>query len=125
MTIKNLLKKDSKGLTLVEVLISIILLAIVLAGGLAFYFNSSETMALATHKRIATEMAHDRLEILKAQSCSTITNTTEGALQVGGLTATRVTTIDPTTCEVNVTVAWQEAGKASGRQVSFDTVIAP
>lgn len=54
-----------KGFTIIECLISILLLAIVMAGGMAFYFYSTGYLASATHRRIAAEMANARLEQIK------------------------------------------------------------
>ena len=56
---------NKKAFTLVEVLISILLLSIILAGGMGFYFNSTDVMTRAMHKKIAMEMANQAMEQIK------------------------------------------------------------
>ena len=60
-----ILKLNNKGLTLIEILISILILAIMMAGGMSFYFNADNMMALAIHKKVALEVAANTLETIK------------------------------------------------------------
>ena len=57
--------KTDKGFTLVESLISILLLAIVLVGGMGFYFYSTDVMTIAMQKKMAMEMAMQAMEQMK------------------------------------------------------------
>ena len=59
------IRNSQGGFTLAEALISILLLAIVLAGGTGFYFNSTDVMTMAMHKKIAMEMANQAMEQIK------------------------------------------------------------
>src|SRR5689334_1849535 len=57
--------KSHSGFTLIEALISILLLSITVVAGMSFYFRSDEVMTLVTHKRIAAQLAASRLEDIK------------------------------------------------------------
>lgn len=130
------IKKNKKGFTLVETLISILILAILLAGGMSFYFNSSDFMALAMHKKMALELATEKMEECKRVTTLSAldaldNNPTPGpeSISVGGLSATRTTDVsDPGNGEsgyrlVEVNVVWTEAGKNTSRNVDLITYI--
>ena len=100
--------KNKKAFTLIECLISILILAILLAGGMSFYFNSNSFMSLAMHKKIALELATEKMEDCKRVDCltsATCANSLESkdnwpgpgeSISVGGLNATRwVDVCDP------------------------------
>ena len=55
----------SNAFTLIECMISLLLIAIVLAGGIAYYFYSNDYLQAAIRKRIATEIASSKLEEIK------------------------------------------------------------
>ena len=76
-----------KGFTIIECLISVILLAITMVGSMAFYFYSTGHLAGATHKRIAEELANAKMEEIKNSDYSLI-NSWAGAgenVTIGGL----------------------------------------
>ena len=130
------LRVNKSGLTLVEVLISILILSILLAGGLSFYFNSSEFMGLAMHKKMALELANEKMEECKRVITLTALDAMDNnpnpgpeTINVGGLSATRTVDVsDPGNGEVgyrlvNVNVIWTEAGKSSSKNVQMVTYI--
>ena len=53
---------NQRGSTLIEILVSMIIMAITLLGGLALYFNASEIQKMAIHKKMATEVASTKME---------------------------------------------------------------
>jgi len=89
-----------RGFTLIESLISLILLSIVLTGGMQFYFNSQKLVSLASHKRLALHIANARLEEMRKNGYGALPNPAPGpgvvtttTITVGGLTASRVETV--------------------------------
>jgi prepilin-type N-terminal cleavage/methylation domain-containing protein len=64
---------NKKGLTIIECLLSIIILAIMLTAGMAFYFNAQASMRWSIHKRIAIEMASAEMESIKNSSYASTT----------------------------------------------------
>ena len=138
---------NNKGMTLAEVLISLLLLAIVLTGGMGFYFNADEAIALVTHKKFATEIANLTLEDLKrggypnlppsGPGISTALTDTDDPLHIiKNLSATKTVTVtdidDPVGGtnpvdykKVEVIVTWSEAGKNTARKTNLVTYMAP
>ena len=53
---------NNKGTTIIEVLVSLFLIAITMVGGLQLYFNAAELNAVALHKEQVTEMVNSRME---------------------------------------------------------------
>ena len=130
-------KINQNGFTLIEVLISILLLAIILTGGISFYTNSTEAMTLAMHKKIVTEMAVQEMELMKdalytslpnpATGCTTATAVTFGDFSVqkqrcvtdepgGGATPNK---------KVEMKFVWIETGKQTSREIDLATYMAP
>ena len=148
-------KNNHNGFTLVEVLISILLLTIVLVGGMGFCFNSQEEMTLVVHKKIAAEMANSKMEEFKRKKYSDLpgpaaspgvvvenNNTQLGSpINKGGYisantadalgTKVTVTDVDDPVGgaidykEVKVEVKWKEAGKKSEQNIVLVTYLAP
>lgn len=136
--------RHKKGLTIIECLLSILLLAIMLTAGMAFYFNAQASMRGSIHKRIAVEMASAQLENIKNSGYLNLPdycpepdgcvipnrNVAIGALV--GLSNTVVKDVDePGTPvgtdykRVTIQISWQDPGKSSSSAVSLDTYIAP
>jgi len=129
---------NGAGFTLVESLISIIILAIILIGGMTFYFNSDIVLTLANHKKIALEITHDELEDLKNIPYNSVDSTLMPfpVITVGSFNYTHRAIVtfedDPdegATLEdykkVEVKVTWDEANETGTREVSMTTFIAP
>ena len=128
-----MINKNNQGFTLIETLISILLLSIILFAGMAFYFNGDEFMTKAMHRKMAQEMANSKMEDLKRAGYANLpasgTSVVDATVKVGGLSATRTTTVtnkdDPSGGnpidykEVKVRVDWNEAGKVTASPQSF------
>jgi len=121
--------KHQKGLTLVECLISMLVLAILLSAGMALYFYAQAGFRWSVHNRIAIEMASAELESIKNSGYASIplgvwpqSNVTIGNLhgkrdvEVFGMAEYK---------QVHVVVSWQDAVKSNPSSVSLDTYIAP
>jgi len=134
--------RAKKGLTIVECLLSIIILAIMLTAGLAFYFNAQASMRWAISKRIAVEMASAQLESIRNDGYANLPNPAPSgnlwqgplAIALGRLTGQKeiyVFDIDENADhltdykQVRVIVSWQDPGRTGLSTVSLDTYIAP
>jgi prepilin-type N-terminal cleavage/methylation domain-containing protein len=132
---------SKKGLTIIECLLSIIILAIMLTAGMAFYFNAQAAMRWSEHKRIALEMAGAELENIKNNGYSSLPNPAPAgnlwqgplAIAVGNLSGQKyiyVFDIDVNADnitdykQVRVVVSWQDAGKSISQSASLNTYIA-
>ena len=118
--------ETNKGFTIIESLISILLLAIVLAGGVSFYHNSDALMSMAMHKKMATEMANSQMEYLKIVPYDNLTNSTT-IINVGSLSGGQtvvVTPIDANYKSANVLVNWVETDKNTTQVMNLVTYIA-
>ena len=60
------LHTNNSGFTIIETLISIILLVIIMTGGTAMTFNTDRLLGWVKHKRLATELVNSKLEEIKA-----------------------------------------------------------
>lgn len=82
--------KNQKGFTLIEILISLLLLAITLVAGIQLFINADKIMTLATHKKIATEVANNKMEEIKTWEYDNVTSLSlqgaDGQSVMGGLT---------------------------------------
>ena len=108
--------KNNNGFTLIEVLISILVLAVVLTGGMALYHNASEIMAHMVHKKVAMELADLEMEGIKEQTYNSIIPVDETSIAGSSLTNAKktitVTEVDERYKEVGVTVAWKDNTKS-------------
>ena len=68
---------EQKGTTLIEVLVSMIIVAITAMGGIALYFNSAELKSMSVHKKMAIEIASSQMEEFRDMAY------TDPALNVG------------------------------------------
>ncbi len=135
-----------KGFTIIECLISILLLAIIMAGGMAFYSLSHQYLRASMHKRTATEIANTKMEEIKnidyallpdyanwgtwtAQSATNID--IDNKLKGVGQQTVYARDIDEDGDsvidykEIAVEINWQEPGKPTPQSVRLDTYIAP
>lgn len=121
--------RRKKGLTIIECLVSMIILATMLTAGMAFYFNAQASMRGSIHKRIAVEMAGAEMESLKNSGYASITLGVwpQSNISIGNLTGQR--DVDVTDMsgykKVRVVVSWDDPRKNSRQSVSLDTYIAP
>jgi len=128
--------KPNNGFTLIETLISVILLAITLAGGMALYFNADELLSLVVHKKMATQMAITKMESLRSDGFDNLPpqgSVVDSSISVGGLknaqqTVTITDIVDSGNIlykKVKVEVSWNEAGGNFPKTVELTTHIAP
>ena len=66
------------GLTLIECVISILILSVTLAGSLNLYFNATSIMSVAMHKKVALEIAIQELEKVKDAGYAALPNPASG-----------------------------------------------
>ena len=150
-TESRLLKDSSSdGFTIVETLISIIILTIVLTGGIAIYFNTEAISTMTAHKKIATEIVNLRMEELRMMTYTDFNNqytlaspagprnfndpnvSPDPALTVGRIPATRTIIVaeDANKCPlsdhklVGVQVSWTET-TLSPRMAGVETCFTP
>jgi len=134
--IKGMRKNVQKsGFTLIENMISMMLLTIVLTAGLTLFHNANQFTRLVVHKKIATELVNSKIEALKSDGYGSLPSVPEIlTLAIGGLSAQQTTTItnidepvDGTTDykQIKVEVVWNEAGKNTARKIESTTYIAP
>ena len=139
------------GFTIIETLISILLLAITLAGGLSIYFNADRIVTLVAHKKIAVEIANSRMEELRRLDYGVFKSTygpttpppfvrvipdpnvlPDPPLTVGDIAATRTITVEyvphvpsPDYMEVRVKVSWMEANQTQLKEFEITSFITP
>ena len=134
--------QQKKALTIIECLLSIIILAVMFAAGMAFYFNAHASMRWSVHKRIALEMAGAELENIKNNGYAALPNPAPAGNLWQGPLAVAIDNIsgqkniyvydidangDGATDykQVRVVINWQDAGKKSTQSTRLDTYIAP
>ncbi len=124
----------NKGFTLVECLISMLIMTILLAGGMSFYFYANEQNTLAAHKELMLALANSKMEEWKSTDYNTLRNhaLVENTIPVtGGLIATvksQFTNLERPSdhkeyIEVLVTLTWKEANKASEEEIALTTQV--
>jgi len=113
--------RSKNGFTLIESLVTILLLSIVLVGGMQLYINANRILALSKHKNMAMEIANSKLEFLKTENFLDIKGdnlNAENPKVVGGMTFQKNYTVvnqDNTGDtivdfkSVNMSVSWREA----------------
>jgi prepilin-type N-terminal cleavage/methylation domain-containing protein len=120
-----------KGFTIIECLISILLLTIIMVGGMAFFFYPQGYYAASAHRKLATDIASAQLEGLKKQLITDWGSVFPSPLPVtiGGLSGT-LSIPQPfqscgTDCKaVQVKVTWNEPEKTAPQEVILETCIA-
>lgn len=124
---------NAKGLTLIECIISILILSIMLAGGLVIYPNANTIMSLAMHKKIALEIAVQEMEKIKNAGYADLLNPppppfdkTFGLVTTQPFTAQIHKTITdlptaPDMKKVELEVSWTEDNHDSSRNIKLET----
>jgi prepilin-type N-terminal cleavage/methylation domain-containing protein len=126
MTVKH--RKSVAAFTLIEVMVAILIVTIVVAGGSSLFITGRNQVSLQKHYRAATQLAAQRLEELKAVSYGSIAaGDDSNSISLEDVSYTRsthtVVHANPSYKEVTVTVSWQQGHL--GRNVSLVTLIAP
>ncbi len=141
----NLHLKSERGVTLIEVLVSIFLLLLVLVGTTQLFVFSRRQINYQGHRSAALGVAQQGLEEmfadLFASRYDSVLAKTENNLQLDNLLCTRTTTIQAVDDsadglgasdtdgdtedyrEVTVTVSWNERGRTNS--VALQSLIAP
>lgn len=135
--------RTNSGISLIESLISVLILTIVVAGGMAFYFNAAQLTSLRLHKQLALQTASSKLEEFKDSNYATLVqgitqaDVTIGELEAkvsGGLGMTTIITDrddNPPSGtdykEISVSVVWQEPSRnlSQKEKVELTTFVAP
>ncbi|KPK96717.1 MAG: hypothetical protein AMJ95_12660 [Omnitrophica WOR_2 bacterium SM23_72] len=131
-----------KGYTLIEVLVSLLLLTLILLGGMSFYFYSDQHTQTALHRRLAVGIAESTMEQIKRNGYASLPEPapTHGlwqgplTLNVNQLPAAEniyVYDVDDNGDslidykQVCIEVTWQDPGNSLQQQVKVDSFIAP
>lgn len=121
--------KSAAAFSLVEITVAILIVAIVVAGGSYLFITGKNQVSLQKHYRAATQLASQRLEVLKAGSYTDInSNSVSDSNTLEGVIYTRdVNTVDSGTYkQVTVNVHWKEGLHGQfDRNVNLVTIIAP
>lgn len=118
--------RSQRGLTFVEVMVSILILCVVMIGGFSFFVFGRRDISRSGHYRQALELANQMLEEAKADGYGSLSpgTTDEGTVTLDDVDYTRYISLpDPITSEiteVTVSVWCQEVGYS----VSLTTLIA-
>jgi prepilin-type N-terminal cleavage/methylation domain-containing protein len=119
-------RRTHKGISLIEVMLAISILAIVVLGTAFFSFHTSGQVSLGKQYRAALQLASQKMEQLRADNEIGL-DVTEGEtseeVSSGDLSYTRTTVIEDSGLnkEVTVTVSWTQMGKE--RNVSLVSLI--
>jgi prepilin-type N-terminal cleavage/methylation domain-containing protein len=93
-----------RGFTLIELMVTVILLGVGLAGLVATSGAVSRMMGGSSRETIAATIAASRFETLRGSACASITS---GSATTRGISESwRVTTIDPRTFDVTDSVSF-------------------
>lgn len=127
--LSNASNRSAEGFTLLEILVSILLLAVTLVGGMALYHNAERIMALMVHKKQAMEMADKKMESMRNTSyvLLNVGESTESDLKISGLSANRKIVVTETGSdlkEIKVEVNWNEAGVNIPKNVTLVSYVA-
>lgn len=118
--------KSKRGTSLVEVMVAVLILTIVMLGGSFFHVASTGQINLRKQYRVASQLAAQKLEELKAGNYDAIAiGEAKDSLSLDGLSCSRNTVVEDVGSfkQVRVTVQWGQVGKE--RNVSLVTLIAP
>lgn len=123
-----------------ESLIAIIILGILMAGGLAFYYQANALYYHSLHAQLATWAADSEMEQIKSNGCALTNPDTGSSVPIGNLTGTLVITwptpATPDPCQattvkgtcsssttVGVCVTWTEPGFTTTQSVGLATYV--
>lgn len=112
-----------------ESLISMILLAIILAGGMVLYSHADAVMVMAVHKRMVSQLATAKLESLKTMPYTSVDTEIPAELTVGSLNVTQTVHVVPeengkSYKYVEVKYRWNAVQPNGQQELAFNTLIA-
>lgn len=132
------------GFTIVECIISLLLLAIIMVGGMAFYTYASQYTMGAVHKKTALEIANTKMEEIRNNGYASLPDpatlpvnglwqgptdisiaklTGQENIYIYGIDENADSVIDYK--KVRIEVKWRQAGKTSQQAIKLDTYITP
>jgi len=123
-------KLNTKGLTLIECVISILILAVTITGGLMLYSNANVIMSTAMHKKIALEMAVQEMEEIKDTEYTKLSSGPWENKTFGLFTAQIRKTITDVSAppnamkKVQLEVSWTE-DKSDPKIIKLETLMSP
>lgn len=140
MSLGNSLKNSDQGFSIVESLIAIIILGIVFAGGMAFFYQANTLYYRGLHSKIAAWLADSKLEEIKDLGCTAATQDLGTTVAINKLTGVRkvtwptvgvpdpclATTVKPACSPltaVGVCVTWTEPNFTVDREVGISTYV--
>jgi prepilin-type N-terminal cleavage/methylation domain-containing protein len=126
MDCKNVHRNGSRGFTLIEVLIAVIIMGFMMVGFLKLQTSSIIVRAHAKHLSMATQLAADKIDDLMAVHPDNVTASTEPSLEIGKSTFTRKVTVQRNTpsagwMTVTVETGWKE--KQDNKTISIDRIL--
>ncbi len=142
--------RSYQGYTLVEAVVSVVMIAIATLGGIAYYASADKIQHSAMHKRVAAEIANTKLEFIKKYGYSALPDPANNYIMeyayinsgtpppfyahFGSLPINRTVVVNDiidggtgTTeyKEVKVSVSWTEADETTPRIIELATYITP
>jgi prepilin-type N-terminal cleavage/methylation domain-containing protein len=116
---------NAKGFTIIEVLVSIILFAVALAGGAGFFLHLKEVSIASTHLKLGTALASAGMERLRHTDYDLLTNGTLSNVVIGGFNAVpQVLVYDRGIYEeVHLSVTWWEPARGRNETVNLVSYI--
>ncbi len=126
-------KLNTRGLTLIECVISILILSVTITGGLMLYSNANVIMSKAMHKKIALEMAVQEMEEIKNAGYAGLPGPSTGPWvnkTFGLFTAQMRKTITDASAppnamkKVQLEVSWTE-DKSDPKIIKLETLMSP
>lgn len=118
--------RNDRGTTLIEVLVSLLLVAITTLGGIALCFSATELQAIVLHKKMAIELANSKMEECRRSGCTVGASdiTVSGLDITDGMMIQDITSIWTGYKEKVVNISWSEAGPTSPVfNISFTTLV--
>jgi prepilin-type N-terminal cleavage/methylation domain-containing protein len=118
-----------RAFTLIEVLVSIVILAVALTGSMSIYFYLNSIAGRAINERKAVQMADSKMEELKGVSYAALTNSTT-SISVGALSFQQTVTVTDladtfASKQVRVLITWHEPDRTGDEAVDLVTVRQP
>ena len=125
--------RHRQGSTIIEVLVSLVIVTVTALGGIALYFNSTEIQSVVLHKKMAVRLADSRMEEFREMSYSDsalAVGVTTSDIIIGGLEARatdghgmKTTVTDPGLGykQVQVDIDWKDSGQI-GRDFNVSLV---
>ena len=144
------LKQLQQGYTLVEAVVSIVMISVAALGTIAYYTSAHKIDYFSMHKRVAEEIANSRLEIIKNNKYAALPDPASNLIlenvnvntgtplayfsYFGTMPVTRKVTVNDipdastgTTAykQVTVNVSWTETAENTAKNIELTTYIAP